>query len=494
MTTTPTFPVRLGITWPRARTVAIALVGLAVVLVGVERTWLASVEPLWFDEAWTAQIASTPDWSTFWREIYNDIQAPLYYLSMRILAPFAGVSDFALRLPALIALTAAGAFPIASRIKGLSRQERLTWGVLIFAWWGVGQFLTARGYGLLLAISTLQCLAFIRLLETPSRGSAWRWCGLAACAILLHYLCVVVVAAQGLVYLLSQRQKALRTWPALAAFAPAGAWIAYHAPRLAVFNGMQSWHPLVDGFGAIGLTATAFNPVSPWVAAGVALIVIAALLTSRPAEEDLSRDTCLWLAAAASALGLALLLGLGAVRPILITRYLVPVVPGLLLGVVLCVRRSAQAGLLSFALMALYLGAALDPDPAITRVRQGAPYGFETGSSVLMQHGVRHVVFVWDHPATRFMGRASLSRVGGVFFERAGYPVDITPIAPLETQDTNHLVLEQATRDHSGVIWLYDRQSLTSSRRYPPRIHEIDPRWTCQRSGDAMIGAISCYR
>jgi len=483
-------------TFSRTSRVALALLGLAVVCVGLERCWLAFVEPLWFDEAWTAQVASTPDWSTFWHEVYNDIQAPLYYLAMRIWTPLAGASNFALRLPALIALAAAGVFPLVSHIKGLTRQDRLTWGCLIFAWWGVGELLTARGYGLLMAVSTLQGVAFIQLLETPNHGRAWRWCSLASCAILLHYLCIVPVAAQGLTYVVSQRRKALRTWPALAAFAPAAAWMAYHAPRLAIFSGMAAWHPLVDGFGALELIATAINPVSPWVAIGVGLIGIVALLRTRPPVEgdELGSDAHLWLAAGASALALALLLALGAVRPILMARYLIPVVPGMLLGVVLCVRRSAYAKLLSFTLMTLYLGAALDPAPVMARVRQAAPYGFETGSSYLMGHRVRRVVFIWDHPAARFMDPASLRRVGEVFFKRAAYPVEITPLAPLETQDANRLALAQAKADHSGVIWLYDRLSQTSARRFPPRIHESDPRWTCQRSGDDVIGALACYR
>ena len=75
---------------------------VAAAVITVERTWLALVQPLWFDEAWTAAVAATPDWRSFLREAYNDVNAPLYYVLMRLWEGLAGPSDFALRAPALL--------------------------------------------------------------------------------------------------------------------------------------------------------------------------------------------------------------------------------------------------------------------------------------------------------------------------------------------------------------------------------------------------------
>src|ERR1700760_2356493 len=86
---------------------AVAIAVLAMALLAGERLWVALVQPLWFDEAWTAQVAATPDLPTFWRELYNDIQAPLFYCAMRLWAVVAGTSDIALRAPGLIALAVA---------------------------------------------------------------------------------------------------------------------------------------------------------------------------------------------------------------------------------------------------------------------------------------------------------------------------------------------------------------------------------------------------
>ncbi len=497
MTGTSNPPSRQRFAGLRLSAVAFAIVAIALAVLSAKRVWLAAVQPLWFDEAWTAQIAATPNWSTFTRDVFNDIQAPLYYLTMRLWAAVAGVSDFALRAPALIALTAAGAIPTFGKIKGLSRESRLTWGVLIFAWWGVGLFLSGRGYALLLAVSTAQCVIFAQLLDKPTSANAWRWSGLACVAILTHYLAGIAVAAQGLIYLLSRRERALRTWPALLAFAPAAAWMFYHGPRLAEFSGMQAWHPFVTAPAVVRLVGWAIAPLTPWMPAAVGLVLIGALLKPRNAatdEPDAVAVPHLWLAVGAAALGLGLMLILGAIKPVLTPRYLIPMVPGLLLGLVLLARRSAYAPWIYFSLMAIYLGAALRPGALQEIILQRVPYGYEGGSTTLMRHGVHHLVFVWDHPAARFEHPDSMQRVAAVFFQRAGRPVAVTVIAPTEAQDANSLALAAATPPHSGIIWLYDRSSVTSAQRFPPRISEVDPRWTCEREGDATIGTLTCYR
>ncbi|MDB5464607.1 MAG: hypothetical protein JWP23_2996, partial [Phenylobacterium sp.] len=257
----------------------IALVGVAVVAIGIERTWLAHVQPLWFDEAWTLSVATTPDWKSFVGEAYNDVNAPLYYALMRLWTMAAGASDFALRLPGLLAVIAAGLIPLASRIKGLSLEARLTWGVAIFGWWGVGLFLNGRCYGPLLALSVLQAIAFARLLERPSQRDAWLWCALAAAAVLTQYMAAIPAAAQGLVYLAAFRKQAFRTWPALLAFAPMLGWMAFHAPRLRAFSGADvAWHPLVTPATALQFTAFTVNPSTPLGLALAALLIAATLL------------------------------------------------------------------------------------------------------------------------------------------------------------------------------------------------------------------------
>ena len=497
MTTAVAEPPRAAGLLSRARLgrTFVALALAAMVVLGAERLWVALVQPLWFDEAWTAQVAASPDLPTFWRELYNDIQAPVFYCAMRLWAVVAGTSDMALRAPGLIALIVAGVLPLTVKAEGLDRAARLTWGALIYAWWGVGALLMARVYAPLLAVSTLQALLFVRLLAKPTRGAAWRWAGVAACAILLQYYALLAVAAQGLVFLVARPRAVARVWPAALAFVPAAGWMAYHAPRLAQFSAMQAWHPRVGPVEALDLTAFAIDPGAPWVLAAVAAVMAVALLKTTPTGDDPPAGLSpLALTALAAAAALALFLLSGALQPVLTPRYLVPVVPGLLLGVVLCVRRSAEAPWLYAALVALFLGVALRPGELTERVGGGAPYGYETASQTLMHLGVTDVVFVWDHQAARIMAPASMRRVGAVFFRRAGYPARVTPLAVGPGDDANALALAAATGAHPGIIWIYNRDSPTAARGHPPAIAARDPRWRCQRTGDATVGSLACWR
>lgn len=482
----------------RLQRVALACLLVAVAVITVERTWLALVQPLWFDEAFTAAVAATPNWRSFVQEAYNDVAAPLYYALIRLWEGVAGPSDFALRAPALLAILAAGAIPIANRIKGLSFEARVTWGAMIFGWWGVGLLLSGRCYALLLAVSTLQCLLFARLLLVPSRRNAWLWGGVATFAILLQYYALIAAAAQGLIYLAARRREALRTWPAVLAFAPAFGWMAFHAPRLQAFSaGDVAWHALVGPAEAVGFTAFAFNPSSPLVLPLVAVVVLAGLLLPKaPSARDAAPEPVgwLWLVAGAALAGLALTLISGALRPSLTGRYLVPVAPGLLLGLVLAVRRSARPQLTYLALIVIYLGVALRPGAFTEALRLGAPYGHEQASSTLMRHGVTNVVFVWDHKVAPVMAPSSLQRVGAVFFRRAGDPATVTVLAPRSGEDVNRLALAAASGPRPGIIWIYNRSDSPSAHAFAPRIAQIDPRWTCERFGDEALGTLACYR
>ena len=482
----------------RLRALLAALLCVAGAVLTAERVWLALAQPLWFDEAWTLSVATTPDWRSFIQEAYNDINPPLYYLLMRLWTMAAGASDLALRLPALLSVVAAGLIPVAWPIKGLSLPARVAWGAMVFGWWGVGVFLSGRGYGLLLAVSVLQAAAFVALLARPSRHNAWLWCGLAAAAILIQYVAAIPVMAQGLVYLAARRRQALRTWPALLAFVPVLSWMAFHAPRLRAFSASAvAWHPLLTPQAAMQLTAFTVNPSTPLGLPLAGMAALAALLIGRrraPSGANPQADDHLWLTVGAAAAGLALMLAFGALRPSLTGRYLTPLAPGLLLGLVLCARSSVRPGLAYAALAALYLGVALWPGAFTAAQRQGAPYGYEQASATLMRHGVTHVVFLWDHEATRIQAPASLERAGGAFFRRAGYAATVTPVISRPDQDANPLALAAATGPRPGIIWLYNRGGATSARRFPPRIEVLDPRWRCQRIGDARIGNLACWR
>ncbi len=494
MTTTPISeaPRRSGL-WALAIAV---LAGVAAVVLW-QRVQLALARPLWFDESWTLSLATTPDWRTFLFEAHNDVNPPLYYLAMRLWTALAGSSDLAVRLPGLLGAPLAALAAYALGPKALGRGGRLAWAAMLFGWWGVGVFLDGRCYGPLLALSTVQAIAFARLMEAPARRRAAAWCALACLAILTQYVAAVPAAAQGLVYLAVHRRRALATWPALLAFVPAAAWMAYHADQLSRFGqGAVAWHARVDASLALGLLAYVFGPVSALVLPlSIGALPLVGLIAGRhPPGEGPRPDRRLLQVFGAALLGLGLMLAVGALKPVLVARYLLPLAPGLLLGPVLFATRLRRPNLAFALLAAIYLATPLATGAFGQALRLGVPYGYETASGTLMAHGVRRVVFVWDHETAAIQAPASLARAGGVFFARARWPAQVIPLAPKPGQDVNQAALAAAQGPNAGIIWLYNRTAPTAARTVPPAIPALDPRWSCERAGDATIGTLACWR
>jgi hypothetical protein len=472
---------------------AIALAALAAAALALERVWLAAVQPLWFDEAWSLMVAATPNWVALVHEARVDVNAPLYYVLLHAWTALAGGSDLALRMPGLIAVGAAAAIPLARRVPGLTFESRLALALMLFAWWGVDIFLAGRAYGLLLALSTLQCLLFAELIGKPTTRAALAWAAAGALAVLTHYYAVIATGVEGLIFLGLCRRQALRTWPAALVFLPAVAWIAWHAPRLLAFAAVDvAWHAAVGRAEALAMGGFVLNPSAPALGLIVAALAGAAFMVSRDRAADQPRP--LWIAAAAALIALALTLASGAWRPSLTPRYLIPAVPGLLLGLVLCAQATRWPRLGLAALALAYLVPALAPAAFTLGLRQRSPYGFETASDILMRHGVSDVVFAWDHEATRIMPPATLERLGGVFFRRAGSAARVHALVTRPGDDVNTLALAAATGPRPGLIWIYNRDGRTAARTHPPEIPARDPRWRCERIGDQTIGSLACWR
>ncbi len=480
----------------RLQMLAAAGLGLVALFLVAARLRFAVTEPLWFDETFTLALALRPDWASFWREVYLDSNGPAYYLIMRLWTLVFGASDLALRVPTLLAVCAAGALPLVVRLKGISTSARVTWGALIFAWWGVGFFLDARCYAMLLMVSTAQCLAFGRLMEEPTLRRTFGWAGLAALAILLHYYAVFLGLAQGLVYLARHRERALKTWPAGLAFVPAFGWIAYHAPRLGEYSKLSKvWHPTLGAQGVWDLIGFAFGPTLPAIVLVLTcLLGIGYLLGRQDRARGLPTSRAAVLTAVAGVLAFGLMLAFGLLGPGLSARYLISICPPLMLGVVLLAGASGQAQFSYLALIAIYFGFQIGP--ALEALGPAKPlprYEFETGSRFLAAHGVSDVVFVWDHELAPIIKSSTLEAVGGVFFARAGHPVVVRPLALDARRDPNLGIVAVARAPRPGMIWLFNRQGHTVASRYAPAIAEL-PGWHCTEQGNGMMGSLACYR
>jgi len=240
-----------GRSWARVVQSADPLVaaGWAAVVLGLALRLFARPDlPLWLDEAWTGAIVAQDSLGAVLRESLLDANAPLYFALMHGWSLLFGLSNGALRFPALVFGALAPLIALIP-VKGMPRGVRYLWCALIALWIpGVWYSQEARCYTLLLLLAMACTVAYMRLLAQPDLRRATVWALLGALCILTHYHALVLVACQGLGYLALHRFQALRTWPAALIFAPALGWVVVHLPRLAQFA-----DPQVAWFGRLGL-------------------------------------------------------------------------------------------------------------------------------------------------------------------------------------------------------------------------------------------------
>lgn len=479
---------------PTPRRALVLALTLLVLLIGAGRLRFAMTEPLWFDETFTIAIAGQPSWADFVRECWRDPGGPAYYLLARLWTGLFGYGDLALRVPSLIAICLAGAAPMLLAVPGLSRRARIAWGLMIYAWWGVGFFLDARCYALLLAVSTFQLIAFARLMAAPGVKRATIWAALAALAIVTHYYALFFGLAQGLIYLGRWRLTAMRTWPAALAFLPAFAEIAWHAPKLKQFSALgRVWHPDLTAAGALQVAGFLVNPIGVLAAAGAALVLVIARLSGRGQAGD-PAPSALWLTAASGVLAFALVVAFALSGSGLSPRYLLPAAPALMLGLVLIAETGPRPDLAVGGLVFLWLG--LQVSPALDGLGPRRPlprYEFETASDFLMTHGATDVVFLWDHEVTPIIPADTQAAVGGVFFRRADHPMQVRSLVVRPDQNPNVLIPALAKGAKPGFIWLYNLDGHTAAHAYPPVLDKV-PGWTCQRTAPGPAGVLACVK
>ena len=233
---------------------------------------------------------------------------------------------------------------------------------------------------------------------------------------------------------------------------------------------------------AFGLSGTA---------AAIALVILGttiALSRARAATPtDIRASRVLWLTAGLGVVALAMELGLGTARPMLADRYLVPLVPALLLGLVLAVAQWTRSGP-GLAAMALLFALCVAPQALRDRLEAKTGYGFARASAFIAPSHPAALLFSWDHPASRILDPGSLAKLGGVFLNRDGPPVAVRAIALRPDEDGNHLL--QANPE-AGVIWIYNRARASAARTRPPELKHWAGR-DCQLEQGRWIGILAC--
>jgi len=174
------------------RTVLVAALALGAAL----RLFHLGVESVWFDEAYSIQLARGSI-GRILLERWTDIHPPLYYLALHFWMPVAGSAESSVRLLSVLCdlMMIPVAWLGARRLFG--REVALVTVVLLaVSPFHVQYSQEARMYALLCLLATVSMVSFLNFFETPSR--AWRATYVVSTTLMLytHIYSVFVIAAQ----------------------------------------------------------------------------------------------------------------------------------------------------------------------------------------------------------------------------------------------------------------------------------------------------------
>lgn len=474
---------------------------LAALALGLLRRLLFGLDtPLWLDETYTGAVAIQPTFRGLIGDSLNDVPPPVYYSFMWAWEKMFGPSNLSLRLPSLVFSLIA---PLVILLKGHpDRFTRYMWAAFA-ALWIPGFFAAsdARAYALLFLLGTVQIVLFMRVASTPTLRNALFWSGFSAFFILTHYHALLVTGLQGLGYVALKRKGALRTWPAALLFTPAAAWMAFHLPLVMHFSTPEvAWQRLLGPADIIRLPGILLELPrfsSPVLALIAGFLVWESWRRRRERGEPPMTSVEAW-AIGASIVSIAVVFGLGFIRPNFATRYLIPFMPGALLAMAIWARLLAQrfrwapwlvlAGLILFVLWETSIRA--------RGTDWRAELSWETASSDLAEKGARRLIFAWDNPTSAVTPPGLMARVGSFFFKRAGHPIPVRPVMLAgRNVDPNLALLAAADRPGDAIIWVLDHGvPRTLASRYPPSLDKHDPKFQCRDYGRHPRGVVACIR
>jgi len=482
-----------------------AVAAFAGLLFGIVARFFASPQsPLWLDENFSGAVATAPGLPTYFRLMGEDVNGPLYYLLLRPWVEMFGDSDAGLRSLSLLLSAAAPVILALRPVRGLSRDQHLTWAAMVALWIpAIGYAQAAKPLALAFFLSAVQFLAYLDLMRQtrPSLRSAAIWVGLSALAIEAHYDVAYIPLVQGIIYLAVRRRDAVRTWPAVLLLLPVALEIGRKLAMLDRFTSPGgTWYALLRPSDLPAIAAYALGGVA-WLALYPALFLAFAFLgrnsPSSKAQELSEDEWALVWASLASALALMAFISVGAVRPAFSIRYLGPFAPGLLLGVVFALGRLAKSEsrvaypfLVGAAAIftGIWLGiGAPRPDSGFD------PLSIERPASDLMRSGVGEVAFTLDNPMAHGMTDQAGRAIGGFFFRRAHFRMEVVNVDVGGGQDPNVRLLRAAAPHGAAILWMYDKSIKgTGAVLHPPRIGQLDPHYACRSYGTASAGAVAC--
>ncbi|WP_196279156.1 glycosyltransferase family 39 protein [Catellatospora vulcania] len=185
---------------------------LPLTVMAVVGTVRASWPGLWGDELATWGMA-TASWQDLWQTVQHaEASIAPYYAFMHGWTALAGTSEFALRLPSIVAMAGAAGLIGAIGARLASPRFGLVAGLLFVAVPAASRYAQeARPYAIALFFATLCTYLLLGLMDRP------RWWRYAAYALAVmatgagHLVALLILAAHGLI-ILAQRRRVFLPW------------------------------------------------------------------------------------------------------------------------------------------------------------------------------------------------------------------------------------------------------------------------------------------
>jgi hypothetical protein len=475
-------------------------VAVAAIILGILRRPLFGLDtPLWLDEVFTGTIAIRPTFRGLTEDCLRELGGPVFYSVMWAWEKLFGASNLSLRLPALLFGMAA---PILVLLKGHpDKLTRLMWAALAALY--IPSFFhatDARAYTLLFLLGTAQIILFMRMFSEPSIRTAAFWSAISALFLLTHYHSALVTAVQGLAFLLLQPKQAWKTWPGALLFAPAVLWMAFHLPLLFRFSTSgAAWQKLLVADDILKLPAYLIGVprlslvIFEFIVGGILLEAYRRFRGAGGARIERSETV----AVAASLIAIAIVISLGFLRPNFVPRYLMPFVPGALLGAAIWTRvLTARFSPLPWLVLAALVFTTLwDIRLRSLTSDWRAGLSWQAASEDLAASGARRLFFSWDNPTAALGEQEMMARVGSFFFRRSGVPIPTRNVTLAGDVDPNMVLPTIARAPGDAFIWVYDHQvDRTRANQYPPALPVTDQSLRCRSYSQAPHGVIACIR
>lgn len=294
-------------------------------------------ESLWTDEGWSLWAVHGTSPLTTLDRVGNDVHPPLYFVLLDGWIALVGESVYAVRmlstLFALIALAATYA---------LSKTLFDGWtGMIALVLLSTSGFLIyyareARMYTLLVALSVLATWAHVRWLRRPSRSSAVIYAALMAGLVYTHYNGAWLIASYGLHILVTHPRRWGCWWGVL------GLTLVFYAPWLPLVLHQMHLHS-----GGVWAKAAPFNGLTlSWLAmlltGGQWGPIVLAWGTGRALPRLYRQRETLALLLIWFVLSPAVVFAVNEwVKPYYQPRYLIPILPAVVIGAAYAVRQVA---------------------------------------------------------------------------------------------------------------------------------------------------------